>query len=76
MRLGGPSGTNTDLALWRPETQTIGARRSDRLAFRGTGRPRTSGSCTGSPQTGWHFLEVRLSGGQGGRYTLKLARSG
>jgi hypothetical protein len=26
-------------------------------------------------QTGWHFLEVRLSGGNGGRYTLKLARS-
>jgi subtilisin family serine protease len=74
VRLVGPPGSNLDLALWRPETRTIGARRADRLAF--AVRPgRNERLVRRAERTGWHFLEVRLAGGEGGRYSLRLART-
>jgi hypothetical protein len=68
----GPAGSNVDLVLWRPGTETVG-RRADRVAA-AIDPGRNARLVYRATRTGLYGLELRLPAGRGGAYGLALAR--
>jgi subtilisin family serine protease len=73
--LTGPRGGQSDLFLWRPGTSTVVGRsqRRNRLAVSAR-RGASERISFRARRTGWHYVEVRLSGGKSGAYRLAIAR--
>jgi hypothetical protein len=70
--VAGPTGSNVDLLLRRPGTETVG-RRADRVAA-SIGPGRNARLAYRARRTGLYTLELRLPTGRGGAYGLTLAR--
>jgi subtilisin family serine protease len=70
--VAGPAGSNVDLVLWRPGTETVG-QRADRVAA-ANGPGRNARVVYRATRTGLYALELRLPAGRGGAYGLALAR--
>lgn len=74
--LRGPPGTNVDLTLWRPATQTV---------FRAPPRLRAARSARPGPREqvahtaargGWFYLQVQLAAPGAGSYALSFVKRG
>jgi hypothetical protein len=75
-KLNGPTGTNTDLVLWKPGTQRVDDLRSQRLRAAQSSRPgATEQILYRAPKTGWYFLEVKITTPGAGAYTLGFAKT-
>jgi subtilisin family serine protease len=76
--LRGPAGTETNLILWRPGTEHVEGLSPDiqerRLTQSKRAGPNESLSYT-APATGWHYVEVKMTGPGSGRYSLRIAKT-
>ena len=76
LHLAGPTQGRSDLSLWRPATKSVvgsARKRANRLAV--SARPGdTEQIVYRATRNGWHFVEVRLTGGRSGAYRLTLVR--
>jgi hypothetical protein len=75
-RLKGPSGTDTNLFLWKPGTKRVGGRAADRRLL--AAQSKSPGSVerirVRAQQTGWYFLEVKVSAPGEGSYSLAFKK--
>jgi hypothetical protein len=75
-RLSGPSGTNTDLVLWKPGTASVADFRSQGLRAAQSVRPGAVERFSYRPlMTGWYFIEVKITTPGTGVYALTLDKS-
>jgi thermitase len=75
-RLRGPRGTNTNLFLWKPGTRRVAGSAVDRrlLAAQSTSPGSAERIRVRVQETGWHFLEVKVSNPGAGRYSLNYRK--
>jgi len=75
-RLRGPRGTNTNLFLWRPGTRRVAGSTADRrlLAAQSTSPGSLERIRVRAQETGWYFLEVKVSTPGAGRYSLSFRK--
>jgi subtilisin family serine protease len=80
--LRGPSGTDTNLILWRPGTQIVEAASFGQQAALQAWRLMQSSRAGANEhflyrarQTGWYYVEVKLATQGGGVYRLHIAKS-
>lgn len=75
-QLRGPSGTDTNLFLWRPGTRRVGGSAVDRRLL--AAQSRSPGSAerirVRARERGWHFLEVKVSTPGAGAYSLNFRK--
>lgn len=75
-RLRGPGGTDTNLFLWKPGTKRVGGRSVDRRLL--AAQSKSPGSSerihVRVEESGWYFLEVKVSAPGAGAYTLKFRK--
>ena len=74
--LRGPSGTDTNLLLWKPGTRRVGGVAVDRRLL--AAQSKSPGSLehirVRARQTGWYFLEVKVTTPGAGRYSLRFRK--
>jgi subtilisin family serine protease len=74
--LRGPGGTNSNLFLWKPGTQRIGGKSTDRRLL--AAQSKSPGSRErirlNVTRTGWYYLVVKVSTPGSGRYTLRYRK--
>jgi subtilisin family serine protease len=76
LRTTGPSGTNTNLLLWKPGTQRVGDSRSKTFrAAQSLGPGATERIAYRAQKAGWYYVELRVGSAGFGPYTLTIARS-
>ncbi len=75
-RLRGPSGTDTNLFLWKPGTKRVAGRAADRrlLAAQSKSPDAVERIRVRAQQSGWYFLEVKVSGPGEGGYSLSFKK--
>ena len=75
-RLRGPRGTNTNLFLWKPGTRRVAGSAVNRrlLAAQSTSPGSAERIRVRVQETGWHFLEVKVSTAGAGRYSLSFQK--
>jgi hypothetical protein len=76
--LRGPAGTQTNLILWRPGTETVEGLSPEVQERRVTQSVRAGPNEALSyraPEGGWYYVEVKMTGPGSGRYALRLAKS-
>ena len=77
--LRGPDRTDTNLVLWRPGTTQVEGLSPDVQSMRAAesrrAGPRES-FLYRAPETGWYYLEVKLSTPGAGSYRLRFSKSG
>jgi subtilisin family serine protease len=75
-RLRGPGGTNSNLFLWKPGTQRIGGKSTDRSLL--AAQSKSPGSRErirlNVTRRGWYYLVVKVSTPGAGRYTLRYRK--
>jgi hypothetical protein len=77
VRLAGVTGSNMDLVLWLPGTQRIEDIRSQRLRAAQSVRPGANEHLVyRATQTGWFYVEVKMTTPASGPYTLTLTKTG
>jgi subtilisin family serine protease len=76
LRATGPTGTDTDLALWKPGTRRLdGVRARARRAAQSV-RPGASEQIVyRARRGGWYYVELSVVRGGSGTYTLALSRT-
>lgn len=77
--LSGPIGTDTVLALWKPETERVDDLRAQGLRVRLSARPGFVERLSyRAPRTGYYYLQVKVqeAAGGSGPYTLQFAKRG
>jgi hypothetical protein len=74
--LRGPSGTDTNLFLWKPGTRRVGGFAVDRRLL--AAQSKSPGSVeqirVRARASGWYFLEVKISTPGTGRYSLRFRK--
>ena len=75
-RLRGPRGTNTNLFLWKPGTRRVAGSAVNRrlLAAQSTSPGSAERIRVRAQETGWYFLEVKVSTAGAGRYLLSFQK--
>ena len=76
--LRGPAGTQTNLILWRPGTETVDGLSTEVQERRVTQSARAGPNEAFSHRAavgGWYYVEVKMAGPGSGRYALRLAKS-
>lgn len=75
-RLRGPGGTDTNLFLWKPGTKRVGGRAVDRRLL--AAQSKSPGSSerihVRVQESGWYFLEVKVSAPGAGSYSLRFRK--
>lgn len=75
-RLRGPRGTDTNLFLWKPGTRRVGGFAVDRRLL--AGQSKSPGSVerihVRAQESGWYFLEVKVSTPGAGKYSLSFRK--
>ena len=75
-RLRGPSGTDTNLFLWKPGTQRVGGAAVNRRLL--AAQSKSPGSLehirVRARQTGWYFLEAKVTMPGSGGYSLRFRK--
>jgi stage II sporulation protein D len=78
--LRGPSGTQTNLILWRPGTEHVEGLSAEIQSRRVTQSVRDGPNEALSHRAvkggGWYFVEVKMAGPGSGRYLLRLVKTG
>jgi hypothetical protein len=75
VRLAGPSGSNTDLVLWKPGTERVNDLRSQRLRAAQSAHPGAVEQVSyRAPVTGWYFVEAKIISPGAGAYTLSFSK--
>ena len=74
--LHGPRAVNTSLLLWKPGTQRVQGFRVDRrqLAARSDSPRSIERIRVRARQTGWYYVEVKISTPGSGKYSLTLRK--
>jgi Subtilase family len=74
--LRGPSGTDTNLFLWRPGTRSVGGFAADRRLL--AGQSKSPGSAekirVRARESGWYFLQVKVTSPGAGSYSLNFKK--
>jgi hypothetical protein len=77
--LSGPSGTDTVLALWKPETVRVDDLRAQDMRVRQSARPGFVERLSfRAPRTAYYYLQVKVQepAGGAGPYTLQFSKKG
>jgi subtilisin family serine protease len=77
VQLRGPAGTDANLVLWKPGTQTVEGLSAHVIADRATqsiGAGPDEHFAYRAPVGGWYYLEVKLATPGSGAYTLRYAK--
>jgi stage II sporulation protein D len=76
--LRGPTGTQTNLILWRPGTETVEGLSTEvqerRVTQSAKAGPNEAFSYRAA-EGGWYYVEVKLAGPGAGRYALRLTKT-
>jgi subtilisin family serine protease len=74
--LRGPRGTDTNLFLWKPGTRQVSGSAVDRrlLAAQSTSPGSVERIHVRARESGWYFLEVKVSTAGAGRYSLNFRK--
>jgi hypothetical protein len=71
----GPSGTNSNILLWKPGTVRVADLRTQHLRAAQSTRPGTSHRLRyRAPKRGWYYVELKLTARGAGPYELTLTR--
>ncbi len=76
--LSGPKGTDTALALWKPEVRHVDDLREQHLRLRHsvrTGARRTARLLYRARRTGFFYLQVKIEAEGGGAYKLEFSKT-
>ena len=77
VRLRGPAGTDANLVLWKPGTQTVegfSPRLQANRATQSAGAGSSEHFAYRAPVGGWYYLEVKLATPGSGSYTLEYVK--
>jgi hypothetical protein len=75
LRVNGPSGSDTDLLLWKPGTVHVNdLRRQNMRAAQAIGPGASKGIAYRVRKTGWYYVEVKLQTRGFGAYSLSITR--
>jgi hypothetical protein len=75
LTLNGPTGTTSNLLLWRPGTKRVGDLRTQHLrAAQSIGPGSTHRLGYRAPASGWYYVEVKLPSRGVGSYELGISR--
>jgi hypothetical protein len=73
--LRGPNGSDTNLVLWEPGAKSVTTFPARGLVAALANRPGASKRLAHSARrSGWYYLQVRISSGQGGAYRLVVQK--